>query len=75
MTKCTKVSTSTQVDESELHTQAGAIFSAPSFEQQFHISEASSINLPSSSQPHLIDQLKAKEKLQAHDQFKLEKHA
>lgn len=76
MTKCTKVSTSTQVDESELLTKAGTIFSK---DQQptlpFHLAEASSINFSGSQAPHLIDQLKQQQQTHPHDKFKLDKHA
>lgn len=76
MTKCSKVTTGTQVDESELLTQAGAIFSIPQTNDiPFHEADASSINVPKSSQPHLIDQLKFKERHQPHENFSQAKHA
>lgn len=67
MTKCSKVTTGTQVDESELLTQAGAIFSTSSADLvPFQEADASAVNVASSAQNHLIDQLKLKERSQPH---------
>ena len=44
MTKVSKVATGTQVDESELMTQAGAIFSTSTDPIPFHQADVSSIN-------------------------------
>ena len=67
MTKCSKVATGTQVDESELLTQAGAIFSNSAPELlPFPEADASAVNVGSSAQTHLIDQLKLKERSQPH---------
>ena len=62
MTKCSKATTGTQVDESELLTQAGAIFSNAAEELPFEQAEAGSIKVGIEDGGHLIDQLKTKEK-------------
>lgn len=62
MTKCSKVTTATQVDESELLTQAGAIFNQAEETLPFDLADASSANVPTVAGGHLIDQLKLKER-------------
>lgn len=66
MTKVSKVATGTQVDESELMTQAGAIFSTATDPIPFHQADASSINHNDPNQEHIIDKLNLKERSQPH---------
>jgi hypothetical protein len=73
MTKCSKATTATQVDESELLTQAGAIFSNPAEELPFEEVEAGAVRVGAARGGHLIDQLKAREKQVAAEGFKAEK--
>ena len=63
MTRCSKATTATQVDESELLTQAGAIFSNAQEDMPIDQAEANSLQVGVTDGGHLIDQLRGKEQV------------
>ena len=75
MTKAAKATTGTQVDESELLTQAGAIFSQEPEPNPIDVAEGSSLNQPAARGDHLIDELKLKEKNTPQEALVTRKHA